>query len=87
VGASPGRILRLVLGDGIALASLGVLLGLAVAYASGSALQGLLAGVRPTDLVTYAAGAVAALTMAISGSLAPALRALRIDPKTALRES
>jgi len=86
VGATPGRILRLVLGDGLRLAASGLLLGLLLGVAAGSALQSLLAGVRPTDLATCALSALAVLVTALSGSLAPALRALRVDPGTALRE-
>ena len=50
LGAGSGRILRLVVGRGLALAGYGVLLGLAGAYAAGESLQALLAGVSPTDL-------------------------------------
>jgi predicted permease len=86
LGALPARILRMVLGSGLALAAGGIALGLVVAYAAGTAMPGLLAGVKPTDLVTYGAGVAVALATALSGGLVPALRALRVDPATTLRE-
>jgi ABC-type antimicrobial peptide transport system permease subunit len=58
---------------------------MALAYAAGRAFQSLLAGVPPTDPLTYGLAGALALTMTVSGSLVPALRAVRVDPVTALR--
>ena len=58
---------------------------LALAYAAGRAMQALLAGVEPGDAPTFAAAAGLCLLMAASGSIAPALRALRVDPITVVR--
>ncbi|MBK5299061.1 MAG: ABC transporter permease [Vicinamibacteria bacterium] len=85
LGAGSGRILRLILGRGLALAGYGVVLGLAGAYAAGESLQALLAGVSPTDLATFGAAAGLALAMAVAGSLWPALGAMRVDPVSATR--
>ena len=85
LGAGSGRILRLVVGRGLALAGCGVVLGLGGAYAAGTSLQALLAGVSPTDLPTFGGAAGLALAMALCGSLWPALGALRVDPVSATR--
>jgi predicted permease len=85
LGAGSGRILRLVVGRGLALAGCGVVLGLGGAYAAGASLQALLAGVSPTDFATFGAAAGLALAMAVAGSLWPALGAMRVDPVTATR--
>lgn len=66
-------------------AAAGVLPGLALAYAAGRSLQGLLAGIEPGDLPTFTVASLPCLLMALSGSLAPALRAVRVDPITVVR--
>jgi ABC-type antimicrobial peptide transport system permease subunit len=48
-------------------------------------MEALLAGVKPTDGPTLAAAVALSLVMTIAGSLVPTLRALRVDPITALR--
>jgi predicted permease len=85
LGAQPGEIVRLILRQGIVLAAAGVLPGLAIAYAAGRAMQSLLAGVQPTDPVTFAAAGVLCVVMTLVGSLLPTLRAARVDPATAFR--
>ena len=85
LGAQPGQVLRMVLKDGVMLALIGCALGLGLGYAAGRSLEALLAGVRPADLATYAVGSGLALLMTVSGTLAPGLRALRVDAAAALR--
>jgi ABC-type antimicrobial peptide transport system permease subunit len=85
LGAQPGNVLKMVLGQGFALASIGIVLGILLAYAAGRALESLLAGVRPGDVVTFCASAVLVLLMTIVGSFAPAMRAIRVDPISTLR--
>ena len=70
---------------GIVLAAAGVLPGMALAYAAGRAMQALLAGVKPGDAAAFLSAAGLSLFMTVSGSLLPALRAIRIDPITAVR--
>ncbi|HUG42428.1 MAG TPA: ADOP family duplicated permease [Longimicrobiales bacterium] len=86
VGASAGRVLRLVLGQGLLLAGLGLLLGIPMALAGLRLLRGLLFGVSPADPVALAAGGAALLLVAALASLVPAWRATRVEPVTALRE-
>jgi len=85
LGARSGDILGLVLRQGLLLASAGVVLGIALAYVAGRGLEALLAGVSPRDAPTFLTAVVLALVMTIAGSLLPALRAVRVDPLTAIR--
>lgn len=48
-------------------------------------LESLLAGVRPRDPETLSAAAAVSVIMALAGSLFPAMRAIRVDPTTAIR--
>jgi len=85
LGAQRGDILRLVMRDGFVLAFAGVALGLGLAYAAGRGIEALLFGVAPTDPPVYLAAVGLALLMTLGGSLLPALRAMRVDPTTAIR--
>jgi putative ABC transport system permease protein len=85
LGARAGDVLRLVLRQGLILATIGAGIGMALAYAAGRWMEALLAGVEPGDVMTFTAAAGVAILMTISGSLLPALRAVRIDPATVLR--
>ena len=85
LGAEPASLVRLVLGRGIAIAAIGVVLGLGVAYALGRALQSLLFQVAPTDLVALAGAALLLVATAVVGAWLPARRAARVDPTTSLR--
>ena len=85
MGADRASILRLVLSQGMLLATVGLVLGVAGSLALSRFLRSLLFGVSPTDPLTYVAvvgllGLVAFVACAI-----PALRATRVDPLTVLR--
>ena len=71
--------------EGLLLAVLGCVLGLAIGYAAGRWIEALLAGVKPTDLPSYISAAVLIFVMTISGSLFPALRDIRVDSTTVIR--
>ena len=62
-----------------------VTLGGLLAYAAGRSMEALLAGVRPTDGLTLASAIALTFVMTVLGTLAPTVRALRVDPITALR--
>ena len=85
LGAQPRNILRLVLQDSFVLATAGVVLGVALAYVAGRAMQTLLAGIAPADAATFLAAAGLCFLMTLAGSLVPSLRALRVDAITAIR--
>jgi putative ABC transport system permease protein len=85
LGAEPGMVLRSVVKEGLALAGIGAVIGLALSLAFARLMRGILFGVSPTDLLTFA-GVTATLTIAaLVASVVPALRATRIDPLQALR--
>jgi putative ABC transport system permease protein len=85
LGATRRNILQLIVSDAFLLAVIGILLGTALAYASGLGLQSLLAGLKPNDIDAFSAGILLSLVMTIAGSFLPAMRAIRVDPATALR--
>lgn len=85
LGAQSGDILKMVLGQVVALAAAGVVLGVTLAYAAGRTLEALLAGVKPSDAATFLAAVALALLMTILGSILPAIRAVRVDPTTVIR--
>jgi putative ABC transport system permease protein len=85
IGARPGEILRMVLGQGMALALIGVGLGLAGALVLTHLLQKLLFEIEPTDPLTFAGVALVLGVAAIAACYIPARRAARVDPMVALR--
>jgi predicted permease len=85
LGAGRSEILGMTVGGALRLAAVGIVAGAAGAAAVGQWLQSLLAGVSPWDPAAGAAAVGLALAMAVGGSLLPALRALRVDPASAMR--
>ncbi len=85
LGARPGTIAGMLVADGVRLALIGVTAGGAVGYGAGRLLDSVLAGVTPGDPLVFGAAAVVAAAMTVLGSLWPAVRALRVDPATAIR--
>jgi len=85
LGAQGSAIVSLVLREGLALALIGIVIGIAVAYAAARGMSALLLGVRPEDPLTIAVAVALCLATAVVGCLRPALRAARVDPLTALR--
>jgi predicted permease len=85
LGAQPGNILKIVLRESALIAAAGVLVGVVLAYAAGRAMQALLAGLNPGDATTFLVAVGLCFLMTLAGSLAPSLRALRVDAITAIR--
>lgn len=85
LGASRGHVLRLILRNGVVLASTGVLVGLVGAFALTRFLTTLLFGVTATDTRTFVLVAAGLFVIAIAASLIPARRATKVDPLVALR--
>ncbi|NOT06927.1 MAG: FtsX-like permease family protein, partial [Gemmatimonadales bacterium] len=86
LGAAPGAIQRLVLGQGTRLAAIGLGLGLLGATAIGGILKALLFGVTPLDLPTFLGVAALLAAMSLLASLLPARRAMRVSPLEAIRQ-
>jgi putative ABC transport system permease protein len=84
LGAQRGNIFTMVLRRGLALAAAGAGLGVAGALIVSHLMAGLLYGVSPTDLSTFAGVTLVLATVALTASYIPALRAMRLDPITAL---
>jgi putative ABC transport system permease protein len=85
LGAQSGDILSMVTRRCAILAAVGVVPGVALAYAAGRSMEALLAGVKPADLTTLVAVVALSVVMTLLGSVMPTIRALRVDPLTALR--
>jgi predicted permease len=86
LGAEPGRIFQLILGQGLRLTAIGVAAGLIASLALTRGIATLLVGVKATDPTTFATMSVAFFLIAAMASWAPAWRASRLDPNAALRE-
>jgi putative ABC transport system permease protein len=86
LGSTVGEIFRLVLKEGAALITGGLLLGLAGAVAMAEVMKGLLFGVQPTDPLLLGSVAVGTGCIALLACLAPANRAARVDPVEVLSE-
>jgi putative ABC transport system permease protein len=84
LGAQRGNILQMVLRRGLGLAAAGAGLGVAGALIVSHLMAGLLYGVSPTDLPTFAGVTLLLTTVAVAASYIPALRAMRLDPMTTL---
>jgi putative ABC transport system permease protein len=84
LGAQRGTILKMVLRQGLGLAAAGAGLGVAGALIVSHLMAGLLFGVSPTDLPTFAGVTIVLATVALAASYIPALRAMRLDPITTL---
>jgi predicted permease len=85
LGAMPREILRLVLSQGVWLAAIGIIAGLAGALATTRMLASMLFEVRPNDPLTYLVTALALALVALVATLLPALRATRVDPIESMR--
>jgi len=85
LGANAGTVLAMVLRHGLTLTAAGIVLGFGGALALTRLLESLLFGVRPTDPVALAGGALLMTVVAVVACLVPAWRATRVDPMVVLR--
>jgi len=85
LGATGGEVSRLVLAEGLKLAGLGLVLGLALAAVAAKLMASLLYGIGPFDVVTFTAVPAVFLGTAVLATLVPAVRAARTNPIGVLR--
>jgi putative ABC transport system permease protein len=85
LGASTKDVLRPVVGSAVTVILAGAVVGLAISAFAGRLLSTMLFGVRPLDPVTFVLVTLTLMLTAILATVGPALRAIRVDPATALR--
>ena len=85
LGAQRGEIQRMILGEGAAMAVVGLVIGGVAAIPLSQFLKGLLFGVEPADLATIAVSAALLIAVALVAAWVPARRAVAVDPIRALR--
>ena len=85
LGASSERVGRMVVGRALRLTTIGLLIGGLSTYAAAPVLASFLFGVGPRDPGMWTAAVVLVFVVATASSLAPALRAAKVDPMSALR--
>jgi putative ABC transport system permease protein len=85
LGARPATLLGMVLGEGMKLVGFGVLIGVLAALALTRVIESQLFGVEARDLRTFVLVPLVLAFVGLLGCLIPALRAMRVDPASALR--
>lgn len=86
LGAQPGNIFQLVVGQGLRLTAIGIVAGLIAAFILTRGMTTMLVGVKAADPATYSTMAVLFFIIAAMASWLPAWRASSLDPTAALRE-
>jgi putative ABC transport system permease protein len=85
LGAHRSDVLRMVIGEGMLLAALGIVVGVAGSLALGRFMQSMLFEIKPTDPATFAGVAIGLTLAALAACCIPARRAMGVDPMAALR--
>jgi ABC-type antimicrobial peptide transport system permease subunit len=85
LGATPAKILSLVLKQGARVTAVGVVIGVVGSFLLTRAIRSLLFGLSPTDPLTFAAVALLLIAVALLACWVPARRAAKVDPMVALR--
>lgn len=86
LGADSWRVLRMIIGDVTRVVAIGVVIGIAGAFASGKLVASFLYGMEPTEPAVMGAAAALLALFAVAAGMIPAWRASRVDPVAALRE-
>ena len=85
MGAQPAEVFRLIIGQGLRLATTGIVIGLAASFGLTRLMASQLYGLSATDPWTFIGVSMVLLTVALAACFIPARRATRIDPVVALR--
>jgi putative ABC transport system permease protein len=85
IGARPLDVFKMILGHGMKLALIGVVLGLAGAFALTRLMATMLFGVAPTDVMTFGGISVLLITVALLACYLPGRRATKVEPTISLR--
>ena len=85
MGASAGRVVRLMMGGGMRLVAIGLVVGLVLSAAAARVLSGVLYGVNATDPIAFVAAPLVLLVVALAAAWIPAYRVTRISPVRAIR--
>jgi putative ABC transport system permease protein len=85
VGATPNGVARFMAGEGIRVAAIGVVIGLALSLGGAQLIRSFLLGMNPYDPLAFGSAAFGLLAVAIVACLVPARRAAKVDPIVALR--
>jgi len=85
LGAGRAGVVRMVTGEGLTLASIGVVIGIAGALGLTRLITSMLFSVRPADPLTFVSASVLLVAVALLSSYIPARRAAKVDPIVALR--
>jgi putative ABC transport system permease protein len=86
LGAAPGTMMGMVIGDSLRLVAIGVVAGIPLAFAATRALRSLLFDVSPSDPWTFGSATLLLAASAIAATYLPARRASRIAPVDVLRQ-
>lgn len=85
LGAKPGDVLRLILGEGLRMTAAGIVAGLIGAFAISRLLNAMLYGVTATNPLVYVAATVSVMIITVAATFIPARRATMVDPTSTLR--
>ena len=85
LGGDRGHVVRMVLRLGMQMVAVGLVIGVAVSFATNRLLRSELWGTTPTDPMTFAAAILVTLAIGAIACLVPARRAVRVEPMVALR--
>lgn len=86
LGAQPGRIFKLIVGQGLRLTAVGIVAGLIAAFALTRLMVTMLVGVKATDPATFVVMGILFFVISGVASWLPAWRAASVDPNEALRQ-